>query len=187
MPPAGGNYAGGAGSLGARRAAEPILSLPVKERPSLSLSHRLVRAVAPLTLVLALGAACASSSEDETAPVGGGSAAGAFPMADASVQLDPATKAKCEAVWSFGVFAYSAHTTTNRAPEERNRLRAGIEEYEPKAKAQAPEQADNVTKVGASARKALDATTMTPLAPEVSDANQRIVEFLQTTCKYKTA
>jgi hypothetical protein len=153
----------------------------------LSLSHRLVRAVAPLTLVLALGAACASSSEDETAPVGGGSAAGAFPMADASVQLDPATKAKCEAVWSFGVFAYSAHTTTNRAPEERNRLRAGIEEYEPKAKAQAPEQADNVTKVGASARKALDATTMTPLAPEVSDANQRIVEFLQTTCKYKTA
>jgi hypothetical protein len=108
---------------------------------------------------------------------------GKLPSPDASVQLDADTKQRCDALWGFGVTVYTAHLAKNPAPEERDRLYRGVAEYEPKATSEVPALAPEVKALAVYARASIESDPK--LTPELHAANQRLVDYLRTSCKYK--
>jgi hypothetical protein len=149
--------------------------------------HRLPLAAAGLVVALAVVAGC-GASEDETgttpARAGLGGAAG-LPQPDNAAKLDPATKTKCDAVWSLGVFVYASHITPNPPPAEREKLHNGINNFEPKAIAQVPELTAEFKLLAAHAHEAMDSKTAIALNPAQGAANNKLTAYLRTTCKYK--
>jgi hypothetical protein len=155
--------------------------------------HRLLSVVCGLAVLAALALGCAPSEDESTdappvapaAPSGGGGLSGGLPSPDAAVQLDPATKGRCDAVWSLGVFVYSAHTMVNAPANEKDRLKQGVTDNEPKAAGQVPELANDFKALADHSLLALSSSKAVPLSPDLSAANQRLVDYLRTTCKFK--
>ena len=152
--------------------------------------HRYACLVVGLGMMAALAAGCAAADdESEASPAPAGPAtttSGGMPVPDASVKLDPDTKQRCDALWSFGVFVYTAHTSVNASPEQKAKFERGIGDNEPKASLAVPTLASEIKALADHARRAVGSPDKLPLTPELTAANQRIVEHLRTTCKFKS-
>jgi hypothetical protein len=159
----------------------------------MSATRHLARIAAPLALCLAFSVACAAPEDESvpparstpTSPTSAGGANAVMPTADETVSLDPVTKGKCDAIWSFGVFSYTASTTKDKSTAEHDRLHAGILEHEPHATAEVPQLAAQIKRLAEHAHEVMNSADSPPLpAPLVAD-NQAIVDYLKSTCKYK--
>jgi hypothetical protein len=143
-----------------------------------------------VALALVVVAGCAAP-EDESgtptraAPTSPAGYANAMPSADATVQLDAATKGHCDAIWAFGVFTYTAVTTTDKSQAEHDRLHQGIIKYEPEASAQVPELANQIHRLATLAHTVMNQQDATSVPAALAADNKAIVDYLTNTCKYK--
>jgi hypothetical protein len=145
--------------------------------------HGLLPVGVVLALLLVLAGGC-GGTDDET-DIGSPAVAGGLPHPDDHVQLDPATKQKCDAVWSFGVFVYTSHVKVNPPPDEHEKLHNGINESQPKATSLVPELAADFKALASHAHEAMNSKTALPLTPDLTAANQRLVAYLNNVCKFK--
>jgi hypothetical protein len=159
--------------------------------------QRILQAVAGVGIAVLLATGCAAPEDESdatptsrpptTATAAPGGMGGKLPVPDASVNLDPEMKRRCDAVWSFGVFVYSAHVAVNPTPDQKDKFQRGIADNEPKASEAEPALAADVKALAVHSRAALNAPSGLPLTPDLTAANQRIVDHLRTTCKYKAS
>jgi hypothetical protein len=115
---------------------------------------------------------------------GPGSLGKILPAPEGSARLDPETKKVCEALWAVNTVAYAARAAEPTA-EERERYRKGLDEYEPQAAAVAPTLRAEIKLLAAHARAALTAGGTAAMTPELTAANQRVVDYLRNVCKFK--
>ena len=156
--------------------------------------NRLLRAVATLMIGGALLVACgapADETEGGAAPTsakggaGLGGLGGKLPPPDPTAKLDPETKKICDAVWSVNVFAYATRVTAELTAEERDRFRKGLDEYEPEATVAAPTLKAEIKALAAHARAVISGTGTAAMTPELTAANQRVVDYLRNVCKFQ--
>lgn len=140
-------------------------------------------------LVLA-GAGCGlivdDAGRDPSPPVSAAPSGARMPAAPhQTAGLDPATRRRCDEVWSIGVFVYSAHQAADPPPAERDRIAAGIADHETRAAELVPELADDVRSLAAYARQALDPRSKVRITPELAAANKRLNAYLSATCGHR--
>jgi hypothetical protein len=101
-----------------------------------------------------------------------------LPQPDPNVRLDTATKTRCDSLWAFQLFQYSAHKTGK--PEHAE----GIKKHQAAVAKSIPELAEPTELLAAHALTALEKRGQpSPMTDELSKANREVLGYMRTTCK----
>jgi len=134
-----------------------------------------------LALVGAAGCGGADPPAAEPAPV-----VATEGSVDPTAALDLVTRDTCDKIWTFGTQAYAANITVDAPPEEAAKLRAEVARTGDEAAtwtSDKPDMAADIRLLSAYAQEATKTSEHPDPPADVAAANQRLVDYLQGTCK----
>jgi hypothetical protein len=141
------------------------------------------RVLVGLALAGALAAGCSGADPPDASPLPAGE--GTQPL-DPTAALDPITRDGCDKVWSFGTQAYAANITVDASPEDAEKLRAEVARTADEAAtwmSDRPAMAADIKLLSAYAQQATKTSDHPDPPADVAAANQRLVDYLEGTCK----
>jgi hypothetical protein len=138
----------------------------------------------PVVLGLALAGVLATGCGGSDAPEASTlSAEEGTTTIDPTAALDPITRDTCDKVWSFGTQAYAANVTTDASPQDAENLRAEVARTADEAATWKTDMAADIKLLAAYAQQATKTSDHPDPPADVAAANQRLVDYLETTCK----